>query len=98
MTCEQLLVLPQASRATQVSVRVRWQPLLTVTLLQLSCGVLQPSAAVTLYVAHVGTLVGLFPNVSVAAGQLTMAGALVSTVQVIFCVHVRLFPQESVAL
>jgi len=86
---------PQLSEAIQVSVRVRWQPLVTVSgklVLQVTPPGVQLPVAVTLKSAQPGMLDGLQPRFMVGDGQPTSVGPVL-TFQETTCTHVLVWLQ-----
>jgi hypothetical protein len=92
----QVALLPQASVATYVIVRVWLQPLLLSTDELEIVGVPQLSVAVTRLLSPVGMLLGLQPR-SRPEAHFVNEGAVVSAFQVICWTQVAVLPQESVA-
>jgi len=89
-TCVQVAVLPHASVAVYVLVRVREQPLETVLSLGVTVGVLQLSVAVA---PPAGGMVGLQPSAP-PAGQAVNTGGVLSLNE-INCVHEAELPHTS---
>jgi hypothetical protein len=94
--CVQVAVLPQASVAMYVLVVVSVHPTrLTASLTKVTVGAPHASVAVTDVISGAGT-VPLHPGTTTAGGHV-IVGGVTSTVLVIVCVQVAVFPQASVA-
>ena len=97
IVCEQVAAFPQSSPALYVRTVVSIQPaVVTTSLTNVTTGLLQPSLTVTSATFGAGTAV-LHPVNVILAGQV-IVGTAESTVRVIDCAHVDVFPQSSVAM